>query len=376
MAAERTRRRMYLVMLMRSVGRRRSRVLVAVLAIAMGAMTLTGLVGILSGIPQEMGRELRTSGANLVVLPQHSGSIGESTVAAIDRLVPQQSLIGRAAFRHETLRINEQPYTAAGTDLTALKAVRPYWQVSGAWPGPDEVLIGRDVATTTGLGPGSTVRMIMGKDRTVSARVAGVIDAGDDEDGFVFMSPSTLTRLSGTQAGSDVVEYSVDEDADTLGTLATTIDHAGLGVTASPVKRLQHSETAVLRTLGALLLTVTVVVLVLAMITVATTMTAMVTERRTEIGLKKALGAAGRSIMGDFLGEGVLLGLAGGLLGGVLGLGFAELVSAHVFGRGTPLHWWLVPAAVAISLVVTTAACLEPVRRVGDIDPAVVLRGE
>jgi putative ABC transport system permease protein len=142
------------------------------------------------------------------------------------------------------------------------------------------------------------------------------------------------------------------------------------------VKRLARSETTVLNTLNSLLGWVTAIVLVLVTITVATTMMAVVTERRTEIGLKKALGAGERSIAADFLGEGLLLGAVGGLLGGVLGLGFAELVSLQVFGRSVGADWWLVAAAVVVSLVISGIACLLPVRRAMRVEPAIVLRGE
>ncbi|WP_253289211.1 ABC transporter permease [Lachnoclostridium sp. MSJ-17] len=58
----------------------------------------------------------------------------------------------------------------------------------------------------------------------------------------------------------------------------------------------------------ALVLLVTVIVLLLTMICVATTMMAVVTERRKEVGLRKALGASNRSIIFEFMGEGLLLG--------------------------------------------------------------------
>lgn len=384
MAADRARtaarRRLYLVMLLRSVARRRSRVLVAVLAIAIGATTLTGLATILIDIPTQLSRELRSYGANLIVVPSADGSISDSDQEAVDALVGSDGLVGRAAYRYETVRVNEQPWTAAGVDPAAVRAVRPYWEVTGTWPAAGQVLIGRDVATTTGLGIGSTVKLTVagkdGKDTAVGFGVSGVLDTGGAEDGFVVMAPADLASLVGGGSGADLLEYSITLDAAGLDAVAGRIDAAGLDVTASPVKRLARSETTVLNTLDALLGWVTAIVLVLVTITVATTMMAVVTERRTEIGLKKALGAGDRSIAADFLGEGLLLGAVGGLLGGVLGLGFAELVSLQVFGRGVGANWWLVAAATAVALVISGVACLLPVRQAMRVEPAIVLRGE
>lgn len=374
------RRRLYLRMVFRSVSRRRSRVLIALLAIAIGATTLTGLVTIATDIPRQMGRELRSYGANLVVVPEGHAAITASTTGTIDALMPSGAVVGRAAYRYETVRINEQPFTAAGTDLDAVAAVRPYWQVTGSWPQAGQVLIGRDVADALGIAEDGEVRIILttGTDAepTADAVVSGVLDTGGVEDGFVVLARDALDALAGDDRGSDVVEYSVALPSDELAALADRVTDAVGGVTASPVKRLARSETTVLTTLSSLLLLVTVIVLALTMITVATTMMAVVAERRSEIGLKKALGATNRSIVADFLGEGVMLGAAGGLLGGLLGLVFAEVVSLRVFGRSITLDGWLVVAAVAASVLVTALACVVPVRRAAEIEPAVVLRGE
>jgi putative ABC transport system permease protein len=252
--------------------------------------------------------------------------------------------------------------------------------VTGEWPSPGEVLIGRDVADATGIGIGGSVALVVagedGKDDSTPAVVSGVLDTGDAEDGFVVMSSADLAALVPGDRGYDVVEYSVTVDADALADLAAGINAADGEVTAAPVKRLARSETTVLTTLSSLLLSVTLIVLALTMITVATTMMAVVAERRAEIGLKKALGAGDRAIAADFLGEGLLLGFAGGLLGGVLGLAFAQVVSLRVFGRGVQAEAWLVPAAVAVSMLVTAVACLLPVRRAADVEPAAVLREE
>jgi putative ABC transport system permease protein len=105
-------------------------------------------------------------------------------------------------------------------------------------------------------------------------------------------------------------------------------------------------------------------------------MMSMVMERRRERGLKKAIGAENRSIVIEFLGEGMVLGLAGGIIGSVLGCFFAQQISMSVFGRSISLDPLLVLATIVISLVVTIVACILPIRRAISIDPAIVLRGE
>ena len=128
--------------------------------------------------------------------------------------------------------------------------------------------------------------------------------------------------------------------------------------------------------LQALVFLVTVVVLLLTMICVSTTMMAVVSERRREIGLRKALGASDGSIRKEFLGEGMFLGGLGGLLGAVLGFVFAQVVSINVFGSSINFQPLLLPVTVIVSMAIAAVSCQLPIKRAVAIDPAIVLKGE
>jgi putative ABC transport system permease protein len=196
------------------------------------------------------------------------------------------------------------------------------------------------------------------------------------EDEFIFTHLSTLEELIGGSGTAEVVEVSIAADEDRLNALSAKIAAEVPGLSPRLVKRVTQSETTVLAKLQSLVFLVSLVVLMLTMICVATTMMTVVMERRKEIGLKKAIGADNRSIASEFLGEGLLLGGVGGALGTAFGYFFAQAVSLNVFGRGISLDWKLFPLTVLVSMAVTVAACLLPVRRATDVEPALVLRGE
>ena len=105
-------------------------------------------------------------------------------------------------------------------------------------------------------------------------------------------------------------------------------------------------------------------------------MMAVVSERRREIGLRKALGASDQSIRKEFLGEGVFLGGLGGILGGILGFVFAQVVSVNVFGSSITLQPLLLPITILASIAIAALSCQLPIRRAVAIDPAIVLKGE
>ena len=77
-----SRRAMFWRMVTSSILRRRSRVLIAVLAVAIGATTLSGLVTIAVDVPAQLAREIRSYGANLVVTPAGEGALTDEAVAA------------------------------------------------------------------------------------------------------------------------------------------------------------------------------------------------------------------------------------------------------------------------------------------------------
>ena len=173
-----------------------------------------------------------------------------------------------------------------------------------------------------------------------------------------------------------MVEISITATQDELQRYIQTIKDNSSSVDPHLIKWVTQSEASVLGKLSSLLYLVTLVVLILTMICVATTMMTVVMERRKEIGLKKAIGATNKSIAKEFLAEGLILGIVGGVIGVICGLIFAQIISANVFGRSIVIEFYLIPTTIIISAVVTIIACLIPVKRALEVEPALVLRGE
>ena len=396
-----SRERMYLKMVVSSLVRRSSRLIVAVLAIAIGATTLSGLVTIYYDIPRQLGREFRSYGANLVLLPRGDTKILRGDLEAVRRIIGGDRIVGMAPYRYQTVKINEQPYIIAGTDLDEARKNSPFWYVEGEWgtkDRPDQVMVGKEIARTLDLSLGDEFvvkgvkygQSAVASQQTFSAEenvkkdvgtqyfsrklhVRGIITTGGAEEGFIFTDADMLDELIGDTFRSDVVECSVMADAAGLGTLSSAIEAELPNVQPRAVRRLTQSQDIVLGKLQALVYLVTIVVLLITMISVYTTMMAMVAERKREIGLK---GAENGLIMGEFLGEGVLLGFIGGALGVLLGFEFAQQVSLSVFGRAIHFQWLLIPITIAVFIAITILASILPVRKVMDIHPAIVLRGE
>lgn len=377
-----TRNRMYLKMITSSLIRRRSRMLVALLAIAIGSTVLSGLLTIYYDIPRQMGTVFRSYGANLIFLPAESESkITQEQIGAIKQVIDSEKLVGFAPYIYQSAKVNEQPYMIAATDLASAKSNSPYWLIRGDWPhNKKEVLIGHEISRNIELSVGDTFIVNTPKpngDVTVNeCTVSGIVTTGGVEEEFIFMSLEDIKGIIGYDDQFDVIECSIDGNQEYLKSIADTVSKQVNGITPRLVKRVTESQDVVLNKLQALVWIVTIIVLFLTMICVTTTMMAVVAERRKEIGLKKALGASNSSVVKDFMGEAVMLGLIGGILGVVLGYVFADNVSISVFAREVSFPVQLAPFTVIASIVITIVSCLFPVRATVDIDPALVLRGE
>ena len=376
-----TRRRMYLKMITSSLLRRRSRMLVALLAVAIGSTILSGLVTIYYDVPRQMGQVFRSYGANVLLTSGMNENLLSGDVEFAKNLIPSGKLVGLTPFRYETVRINNLPFMAAGTDFSELVKTSPYWLVMGEYPKNDSsILIGQSVAGAVSMGVGSTLTLngidSDGKIFSDNFTVSGIVQTGGSEEECVYMNLPKLEQLMKNSGVLDVAECSVAASGAELEGIANTIFLNEPGVNAKLVKRLAKSEGTVLKKLQSLVYIVTLVVLLLTMVCVATTMMAVVAERRQEIALKKSLGASNQSIVCEFLGEGLFLGAVGGALGVFLGFMFAESVSINVFAKGISFRPFLVPMMILASVLVTGIACLIPVRSATEVDPALVLKGE
>ena len=373
--------------------------LIALLAVAIGATILSGLMTIYFDVPRQMGAQFRNYGANMIFTPTEVFFTKEELEQGL-ALINSTELIGAAPFRYESVRIHEQPLLAAGTDMENAAKTSPYWSVDGEWPElPRQMMVGKNIAEKLNLKTGDMVTVSYTPetaqtdpadsedteetseeeivlDNWIDCKVTAILNTGGSEEDYVYLLMEDLEELTQIPDRISLAEVSVSASAQTLNSYLDLIDAADIGLRAELVKRVTASETSVLSKLQSLVLLVTVIVLALTMICVATTMTAVVTERRQEIGLRKAIGASDAGIMKEFMGESLLLGAAGGVLGAIVGFVFAQVVSVNVFGSSISFRPLLAIITIIVSVLITAVTCVLPIRSATRVDPALVLKGE
>lgn len=433
-----TNRKMFFTMLWGAVFRRRSRAMMAVIASLVGAATLFCLASVCVAVPQQMNEEMRAYGANLIVTPasatDKSQGIDTATVRNVTALIGAGHSVKSAAYRYESVRINSAPYTIAGVDVKAVRALNRHWNVTGDWLGSGNVMVGRDVADALGVKVGSRVTIgyraagasasasssasaksdsdestetaessaqgtqstqtTQGEQTTQATengrvssdimdnngtefRIAGIVDTGGNEDSIIYATTADVSKLAGHERGADVVEYSVNAMGDELNAIVNRINkNTNTAVKAQTVTKITSSDTRIIAMLQTLFWIVSLVVLVLTLVGVGTTISSIVSQRRNEIGLRKALGADSRAIGVEFYVESGIYGLIGGLLGTAIGYVLARVLCSTVFGRALGLNWLLCVGSLLLSVAIAVIASIPPVRRATRIDPAIVLREE
>jgi putative ABC transport system permease protein len=101
-----------------------------------------------------------------------------------------------------------------------------------------------------------------------------------------------------------------------------------------------------------------------------------VTERTREIGVRKAIGARRRDIVGQFLLEAMALSGAGGVLGIVIAILVTMLVGALVPSLPSKVPGWAVITAFSVSVAIGLFFGTWPAIKAARLDPVEALRYE
>jgi putative ABC transport system permease protein len=126
-------------------------------------------------------------------------------------------------------------------------------------------------------------------------------------------------------------------------------------------------------TLSKVMIGVAVIATLIGGAVIMSLMLIAVSERRKEIGVRRAVGASQRDILVQFLVEASVVSFLGGVLGVVLGVG-GTLVAAAITRLPAALMWSAIGASVLLSIVVGLVFGLQPAWRAANVDPIQALR--
>jgi putative ABC transport system permease protein len=126
--------------------------------------------------------------------------------------------------------------------------------------------------------------------------------------------------------------------------------------------------------------------LAVALLGIVNTLIMAILERRREIGIMKAVGAADSDIRRLFFAEAGVMGLMGGIVGVLFGWAIGRVINGgtNIYLRSQQMTtetfwavpWWLVLGAITFSIVVSLVSGMYPASRAAKLDPVQALRYE
>lgn len=423
---------MLLRILLDSLSRRLSRKALSVLAVWIGLTLVLALLSLSIDVGDKMNLELRSFGANITVeplaaaIPVYVGGhrlAPEAVPSYFDEAeLPKlkaitffwrNNILGVAPRLRASGQVKGQAVplvgvwfdvpVATGSEplVTGARQVYSHWAVQGAWPTrADQCLIGSTVARKLAISPGDTLTLAAGRGE-VALSVAGILTAGDGDDGAVIAPLATVQGLVGAPgkvSSADVSALTTPDnklaekyrqDPKSLtpdeydrwyctpypGAVAKQVQDLIPGSAARVVRRVSETQGMVFSRTRGLIALLAAVTFIVCSLSVTGILTAAVLERRPEMALLQAIGARRADVLVLFLAEMAILGVGGGALAAFTGPLLGRWLVSVVFGGAGELHLAVVLIAPFLGLGLAWAGGLWPVWQAVNQDAAQVLHG-
>ena len=386
---------------------------VSMLGIALGVMVLITVLSVMNGFTKEIrGRILSITphvmvsgwGDNLQDWQGMADKLAKhKDVEAAGPYVDGQGMLTRGR--------EVRGIAVKGVDPSAIDAVFPLrstlksGSVDDLKEGSFNVIIGSYLAKLIGVNVGDTVTLVIPEVTVSMAGVAprlkrlnivGIFEVGYIYDsGFVFMNIQDAAKIFKTQGGVSGIQLRLNdpfaaprisrEIYDELHGLYNVVDWTLLN--SAYFSAVKMEKTMMFFTL--------IMILAIAVFNLISTLVMVVTDKRADIGVLRALGASARKIMAIFICQGAIIGFIGTIIGVIAGVALALNVSDLVdmverafrvkFLSSDVYFISYLPSSlqmndvvlIAISaMILSLLATIHPAWRAANVQPAEALRHE
>src|SRR5690606_37564477 len=241
--------------------------------------------------------------------------------------------------------------------------------------GAGDAVVGRQLAIELGMRAGDKLRIDAGEGRETVVNVAGVFELGVREldARYVYLDMKQAQSLLDLPGGATLIDVTVADIFDAQPVAA----RIGL-LTGLKAESWMETNTQLMNALRSQSLSTQMISVFVALsvaLGIASVLSVSVVQRTREIGILRAMGTTRRQMLGVFLVQGALFGLAGSLLGGAAG--YALVAAFNNFGPRLcyiPVEPGLLVAATLLAPLTGTVSAALPARRAARLDPVEAIR--
>lgn len=368
---------------------RPGRTMLTAIGIAIGIAAMIGVLGISASSKAALLQQIDDLGTNLLAVQAGQSIFGEeaklpeAAPSMIRRIPPVEqaaalSSVSASVRRTDLIPENETNginlFAAEPQVLDTLQAeIADGRFLDPAAAQVPTIVLGSVAAERLGITDLDTRLMVYVNGHWFN--VIGILEPmplNPDLDRAAFIGYSVADKLFDTDANASTIYLRThpDQVEGVRSLLARTANpQAPNEVQVSRPSDALEAKATVDQNLTRLLLGLGAVALVVGGVGIANVMVISVLERRSEIGLRRALGAKRAHIAGQFVAESIMLSLLGGVTGVALGAAVTYMYSNR--------QDWVVDipvqalgAGVAVALAVGAIAGLYPAIRAARMDPA------
>ena len=381
-AARSIQRSMFWRIIRRLLSANRGRLWVMLLALGAGAAITAALLNIQVDANRRLTVEFRAFGANAVVAPgntdgSNAATLEERVIKQIPRSLGNQSVsvVGVLYLIADA----QGDHRAAPTKVVLAGEIGdnpkpPSDASSNDFGQPMKCLVGSKVAAELRLSNDENLRLA-NQDRRETCRAVRGPATGGPEDTQILIPLHAAQRLAALPGRLSLVQIGVPGTPEAISRYITLLAASLPELEVRPIRQFTEGEAKVYNRISGILEATVTLVLVLTGLCVMAATTNVAMERRSDVGLMKAIGGGTPSVLRLFLTEAALLGLGSGLLGAAAGMLLSVWLGKEVFGLAARPRLVVYPGAVALTMLVSVAGAY-PLRRLANTRPASVFRGE
>jgi lipoprotein-releasing system permease protein len=370
---------------------------VSILGVAVGVASLIIVLAVMNGFGSEL--EKRIIGQSPYIMIEKQNGIApddyKQLIEKIDGLTDVKGsypfIWGQGVLK---FRARAQGVMVRSVDLnnsTDISKIKAHMYTGRLKLGKDSIVIGNELSITLGVFIGDELELITSVvARPKKFKVSGIFNSGmyEYDLNLAYVNLETASVIFGTESRANGIGVELNDSGIAAAVKERLKEMLPVSYSVRTWMDLNRNLFSALRLEKLAMFIILTLIVIVAALNIISTLTVMVTEKRKDIGILKAIGATRNRIMLIFSFQGIIIGLLGVISGAIAGIGLSLLLDKFRFSiLPKNIYYGInylpikIDAADSISIIIAALlisfiASIYPAYQAARLDPVDVLRYE